>query len=91
MLNDLHARKVVEAVRARLLELEKEPEAPIGDIEWLSARCDDTLGVYGGDDHWCNLSLRQLKKDVAQFNDEFADLLSGDLLMALENLPVHAS
>lgn len=78
----------MEALLARLVSLERQPDTPLGDIGWLRLRCEDTLGTHGGDDYWCRLSLRQLKKDAATFNDRFPALLDPDLLMALENLPV---
>jgi hypothetical protein len=88
VLENATARKVVEAVRARLAALEREPgpDIPPYDVLWLKERCESTL--RGGNDYWCRLSLRQLKKDVANFDKEFPGLLDPDLLMALENLPV---
>lgn len=86
MLKNKIAKQIVEAVRSRLIVLEQTPGAPRGDAEWLRIRCDDTL--VGGDDYWCNMSLRELKKDVANFNAESPGLLDPDLLQALENVAV---
>lgn len=87
MLEDSLARKIVVALRSRFIELEDAPDAPSG-LGWMQARCEDTLGLHGEDDYRCNLSLRQLKKDVTNFNTESPDLLGQDLLDALENVPV---
>lgn len=86
MLEDVEARKVVEAVLAHLLALQGSHahDAALGDIGWLQRRCEDTLGVHGGDECWCNLSLLQLKKDVAAFNEEFPGLLDAHLVLALQ-------
>jgi hypothetical protein len=41
------ARWIVLALRARLVDLEQEPDTNLGSIGWLLDRCDDTLGLTG--------------------------------------------
>ena len=86
MLTSQPAKQIVEALRSRLTVLENTPGAPRGVAEWLRIRCDDTL--VGGDEYWCNLSLCELKKDVANFNAESPGLLDPDLVQALEKVAV---
>ncbi|MDC3960699.1 hypothetical protein [Polyangium jinanense] len=69
-------------IRAHLVALSREPERPALDIEWLIARCDDTLVRYEG--HWQQASYRQLTKDVANFADEFPGMLPQELVCAPE-------
>ena len=85
-------RKAVEALHARLeaLENESNPQTPLGDVGWLKLRCQDTLGMHGGDEYWCNLSFVQLKKDVAEFCEEFPGVLDPDLVATLDSVPVRA-
>ena len=80
------ADEIVEALRSRLLELEQTPDGPHYDAEWLRLRCEDTL--RGATEHWRSLSLRQLKKDVADFDAEFPGLLAPALVEALEHVPL---
>jgi hypothetical protein len=89
MLESVLARRIVIKLRWRLLQLAQAPprSTPLGDVGWLRARCEDTLGLHGGGDAWCNLSLRQLKNDTVKFNTEFPGLLEQDLLDALESVP----
>jgi len=84
MLTSQPAKQIVEALRSCLTVLEKTPGAPRGDAEWLRIRCDDTL--LGGDEYWCKLSLRELEKDVVNFNTEFPGLLAPDLVQALKTV-----
>ena len=86
------SKEIVDRVRARLLALEQAPtpDTPLGDIEWLRLRCEDTLGRYGDDEYWYSLSLRQLKKDVTAFHDGYPGLLDPGLVAALEAVPVRA-
>lgn len=80
--------EIVERIRLRLIELQRVPDTQHGDLEWLRLRCDDTLGLTGGDEYRQRLSLRQLKKDVASFHSNFPGLLALDLVEALESVPV---
>lgn len=68
-----------ELLRSCLLELEKHSNTPIYDIEWLRARCDDTIVGYAGH-HLQEASLRQLMQDVASFDEEFPGLLPSNIL-----------
>ena len=49
-----------------------EPGAPVLDIEWLLSRCEDTAKMSG---HWRNTSMKQLWKDLHDFNAEFPGVL----------------
>jgi hypothetical protein len=64
--------ETVERLRASLLRLEQMAGAHRLDVEWLRLRCDDTIRFSGESRRD---SLRQLKKDVARFAEEFPDVL----------------
>jgi len=60
--------KVLDRLRACFARLEQGPEGPLLDLKWLRLRCEDTLAYSGQLRHD---SLRQLKKEVANFVEEF--------------------
>jgi hypothetical protein len=71
------AREVVDRLRACLARLEQCPGRRRLDLEWLRLRCEDTLSCAG---ELQRDSLRQLKKDVATFVEEFPGILPGAII-----------
>jgi hypothetical protein len=67
-------------VRHALANALTEPGAPVLDIEWLLGRCEDTAKMS---DHWRDASMRQLRKDLHDFNAEFPGILPPHFLCEL--------
>jgi hypothetical protein len=53
------------------------------DLEWLRLRCEDTLSYSG---QLRRDSLRQLKKDVASFVEEFPGILPAAIVDEVQRL-----
>ena len=59
-------------LRQALANALAEAGSPALDIEWLLGRCEDTAKMSG---HWRDASMRQLRKDLQDFDTEFPGIL----------------
>lgn len=71
-----HAVACVESLRDALVRLSAAPTDARHDIAWLRLRCEDTL-AYHVDLQLA--SMKQLRVDLAAFEDEFPGLIPREL------------
>ena len=69
-------QKQIEHLADALRRLRGNPGSPILDIEWLLLRCEDTIGYQG---ELRQASIRQLIKDIKDFDERFPNLIPAEL------------
>jgi hypothetical protein len=72
--------EMVEVLYVCLRQLERDVDAPHLDLQWLRARCEDTLRRTGEAQRD---SFRQLRRDVREFAEEFPNLIPPSLMKDL--------